>query len=203
MTMTTARGLAESIGGRNFAAAKRYLAENVRMRALLPGDVETSHGREAVAGQWEGWFGPAEPFQVIASSVEQVGDKFSIHFRFRLRRPGQDQETVIEQHLFITAPNGDVETIDLVCSGFRSAAAPSATAARDFEAGNLGCADGLSTEFRNRIKAIDVGDLLRVHTVDPSAKEDLPSLARLMGHVVRSVETHPDGGLTITVERGK
>ena len=71
----------------------------------------------------------------------------------------------------------------------------------EFDAGTLGCGDGLAVEFRNRVAGVAIGDQLRVRTTDPSAKEDIPSLARLMGHEVRSVETQPDGSLTITVER--
>ena len=60
----------------------------------------------------------------------------------------------------------------------------------------LGCADGpgagvpppdLSHPARRR--------LLVVHTSDPAAKEDLPPLARMMGHTVRSVEPPGDGRL--------
>jgi TusA-related sulfurtransferase len=71
----------------------------------------------------------------------------------------------------------------------------------EFDAGTMGCGDGLAATFRDRIGQISVGDLLRVSTIDPSAKEDLPSLARLMGHAIREVEARPDGSLTITVER--
>ena len=71
----------------------------------------------------------------------------------------------------------------------------------EFDAGTLGCGDGLAGAFRDRIGQVGVGELLRVRTADPSAKEDLPSLARLMGHMVRAVDAHPDGSLTITVER--
>jgi len=71
----------------------------------------------------------------------------------------------------------------------------------EFDAGTLGCGDGLAAAFKDRIGRMSVGDLLRVRTTDPSAKEDLPSLARLMGHTIRDVETRPDGSLTITVER--
>ncbi len=71
----------------------------------------------------------------------------------------------------------------------------------DFDAGELGCADGLAGEFRRRIGAIPVGDVLVVTARDPAAKEDLPPLARMMGHAVRSVETLGDGRLQITVER--
>ena len=73
----------------------------------------------------------------------------------------------------------------------------------DFDAGTLGCGDGLAVCFRDRMKEVEIGDKLRVRTEDASAKEDLPSLARLMGHEVRSIEADPDGSLTITVERGR
>jgi len=73
----------------------------------------------------------------------------------------------------------------------------------EFDAGTMGCGDGLAVAFRDRIKQIGVGDLLRVRTEDASAKEDLPSLARLMGHAVHSTEARPDGSLTISIERGR
>lgn len=73
--------------------------------------------------------------------------------------------------------------------------------AHEFDAGAMGCGDGFAAAFRDRIGHVDVGDLLRVRTTDPSAKEDLPSLARLMGHTIRAIERDPDGSLTITVER--
>ena len=72
-----------------------------------------------------------------------------------------------------------------------------------FDAGDLSCGTGLAQEFRRQILAIPVGDMLKVETIDPAAKEDLPSLARLMGHTVRSVESPGDGRLLITMERGR
>jgi TusA-related sulfurtransferase len=47
---------------------------------------------------------------------------------------------------------------------------------------------------------VTAGDQLEVVTSDPAAREDLPSLARLLGHSVTSVETAPDGRFVITVE---
>ena len=72
-----------------------------------------------------------------------------------------------------------------------------------FDAGTMGCADGLAREFRRRILAIPLGDILEVETTDPAAKEDLPPLARMMGHTVRSTESTGDGRLLIEVERGR
>jgi TusA-related sulfurtransferase len=72
-----------------------------------------------------------------------------------------------------------------------------------FDAGDLSCATGLAGEFRRQMQRIPLGDELLVTTRDPAAKQDLPPLARMMGHTVRSIETSGDGSLVIDVERGR
>jgi TusA-related sulfurtransferase len=72
-----------------------------------------------------------------------------------------------------------------------------------YDAGDLGCADGLAGEFRRQMEQIPVGDVLVISTTDPAAKEDLPPLARMMGHVVRSIEAPGHGRLLVSVERGR
>jgi TusA-related sulfurtransferase len=72
-----------------------------------------------------------------------------------------------------------------------------------YDAGNLGCADGLAGEFRRHMQQSPIGDVLEVTTRDPAAKEDLPPLARMMGHVVRSIEAPGDGRVLVRVERGR
>jgi TusA-related sulfurtransferase len=67
----------------------------------------------------------------------------------------------------------------------------------------MGCADGLAQEFRRRLEGVPVGGSLRVMVSDPAAREDLPSLARLLGQRVASTEAQDDGRLSITVERLK
>jgi SAM-dependent methyltransferase/TusA-related sulfurtransferase len=70
-----------------------------------------------------------------------------------------------------------------------------------FDAGNMGCASGLAEEFRRRLEAIPLGDQLEVVARDPAAREDLPSLARMLGHQVDSMTTRGDGALVMSVER--
>lgn len=71
-----------------------------------------------------------------------------------------------------------------------------------FDAGDRGCGDGLAQEFRRQMDAVAVGERLRVTVRDPSAKADIPSVARMLGHRVVSEEPLADGRLVITVERG-
>lgn len=73
----------------------------------------------------------------------------------------------------------------------------------EFDAGDLGCGTGLPRAFRLRLEAIPVGDVLRTLVADPAAREDLPALARMLGHTVRSLEQVADGRLSINVERAK
>lgn len=73
----------------------------------------------------------------------------------------------------------------------------------DFDAGDLGCGTGLPKAFLNNLRAIPVGAVLRTIVSDPAAREDLPSLARMLGHSVQSIEAAADGRLVITVERKK
>ena len=70
----------------------------------------------------------------------------------------------------------------------------------EFDACDLGCGSGLPAEVRRQIAAIQPGDQLRIVARDPSAREDLPALARLMGHRVVAIEAGP-GATIITLER--
>ena len=71
-----------------------------------------------------------------------------------------------------------------------------------FDAGWMGC-DRLPMEFRRQIQSIGVGDIVEFVVFDPSAKEDLPALARLMGHKIRSTDELEDGSIRVAVERGR
>lgn len=70
------------------------------------------------------------------------------------------------------------------------------------DAGWQGCGDGLPRELRALMTRVAPGGTAEVTVRDPSAKADLPSLVRLMGHSVVSEESFADGRLVITVERG-
>ena len=192
----------DALAARRFAAARSLLADHVRFRMLLPSGLRTEADADAAMGRFIGWFADADPVEVEASSAGEVEGRATVTYRFRLH--DADGWQVIEQHLMLDVDaDGRVEAIDLLCSGFRSIATDEPDRVRRFDAGNLGCADGLAGEFRRQIQQIPVGHVLVVSTRDPAAKEDLPPLARMMGHVVRSIEAPGDGRLLVSVERGR
>ena len=197
-----------ALTAREFTAAHSVLAQDVRFRMLVPPGLMTDEGADATIGWFKSWFAEADPFQVEASSAEEVEGRAAVTYRLRLHNANGWQ--LIEQHLMLdVGADGRVEAIDLLCSGFRPIAPdePDEPDEPDgmhrYNAGDLGCADGLAGEFRRQIQQIPVGHVLVVSTRDPAAKEDLPSLARLMGHVVRSIEAPGDGRLLVSVERGR
>ena len=118
-------------------------------------------------------------------------------------RDGTRRE-VIEQLAFLDLGPDAIQQLDLLCSGFQADSRSAAEGSdHRFDAGTLGCADGLAQEFRRRLGEVPVGESISVLVRDPAAKEDLPALARMLGQSVTSVEAHGDGRLEIKVERIK
>jgi TusA-related sulfurtransferase len=191
----------ELLAARDFDRLVDTLASDAHARFLLPHGLEEYAGGEAIVRRIESWFGSASAFDLTSSSEAVVGSRHRLSWRFSVVRDGARQ--VIEQLVYLDLGPQGIERIDLLCSGFQMEPGLAASPTRVFEAGAMGCADGLAQEFRRRLAAVPIGGSLEVVVSDPAAKEDLPSLARLLGQRITSTEAHDDGRLTITVERQK
>jgi TusA-related sulfurtransferase len=186
------------LAARDFDGLGAMLDEDAHGRLLLPYGLEEPSDGNSIVGHFKRWFGSASRFELASSSKEAVGSRHRLTWRFNVEREGRSE--VIEQLAYINFGPDGIQQIDLVCSGFH----PAATAeTKLFDAGSMGCAEGLAQEFRQRIADVPVGTLLEVVVRDPAAKEDLPSLARMLGQQVRSIESTEDGRQIITVERRK
>lgn len=196
--MKTPKEFVKLLAARDFDRLAGTLAEDAEGRLLLPYGLEEPKGRDAIVAHFKRWFGGASRFELASSNEEAVGGRLRMTWRFNVEREGRRE--MIEQLVYVNlSPNG-IRKIDLLCSGFQP---EPANAVRQFDAGAMGCADGLAQEFRKQISEVPVGALLEVVVRDPAAKEDLPSLARLLGQQVRSVDSTADGRQIITVERKK
>jgi TusA-related sulfurtransferase len=202
---SAAERLVGAIAARDYTRLFGVLTRDARFRYMIPSGPGQVDGAADVAARYFEWFGDVVELEVQEVLVERVSDRTSARYRFLLRE-GRDWQVVEQQAYLDVDAEGRIVAIDLLCSGFRPADGPggaSSTGTHEFDAGGMSCADGLASEFRRRIGAIPVGDVLAVTARDPAAKEDLPPLARLMGHAVRSVEAPGDGRLVIKVERGR
>jgi TusA-related sulfurtransferase len=189
-----------ALAARDFDQMAACLAPTAQARLLLPKGPEERSGRDEIAQRIEGWFGPASEFEVLSTGMEEIASRHRLSWRFRTVRPGRSRE-VVEQVAFCDVGPQGIERIDLLCSGFQPASIAASGGPHLFEAGDMGCADGLAQEFRRRLDAVPVGDSLAAVVSDPAAKEDLPSLARMLGQAVTSIEAHDDGRLTINVKK--
>jgi TusA-related sulfurtransferase len=198
---STSQTFLELLAARDFERLAKTLASDATARFLLPHGLEEYAGRDAIIGRIGSWFESASAFDLTSSSEEPVGQRQRLSWRFSVVRHGRSE--VIEQLVYMDLGDRRIERIDLLCSGFQLEPGAAAGPVEVFEAGTMGCADGLAQEFRRRIAEVPIGGSLEVVVSDPAAKEDLPSLARLLGQRITSTEAHDDGRLTITVERQK
>ncbi len=197
----TSHKFLELLAARDFERLVASLASDAHARFLLPHGLEEYDGRDAIVARIRSWFGSASLFDLTSSTEDQVGMRHRINWRFNVVRDGSRQ--VIEQVVYLDLGPQGIERIDLLCSGFLAEPGVAAGPTQVFDAGDMGCADGLAQEFRRQIAKVSIGESLEVVVSDPAAKEDLPSLARLLGQRITSTEAHDDGRLTITVERQK
>jgi TusA-related sulfurtransferase len=194
----------EALTDRDFIRLAGSLAPEVNMRLLLPRGPEQRSGQSEVAARLEGWFATAPRFEVGSTDHAIIGSRHRLSWRFQLVRQGDGSGgpwEVIEQVAFCDEGPEGIERLDLLCSGFHAEAERSSGPVHVLDAGDMGCAVGLADEFRRRVAGIPAGDSLAVIVRDPAAKEDLPALARLLGHSVTSVQGHGDGHVTFSVER--
>ena len=68
--------------------------------------------------------------------------------------------------------------------------------------GYMGCRE-VPMEFRRVMQSLEVGEVIEFRMRDPAAKDDLPSLARMMGHRILSEKDLDDGYRSVVVERAR
>ena len=194
-----------ALANRDFKHVQACFHPQVRFRALVPSGIKERNEAAAATAQLQVWFSEPTRMQLLQKEIYLVADR--VHISYRFREHYSDGETeVIEQHAFCDVRDGLIESMDLVCSGFLPEARGGAVGElpqHHYDAGDLGCGSGLPQEFRRQVGAIPVGHVMEVVTRDPSAKEDLPALARLLGHEVLSVATAANGSVVIVVKRGR
>jgi TusA-related sulfurtransferase len=191
----------EALVARDSERLRAALHPDAHLRALVPSGFKESIGSDAVAARMESWFAAPESLTLVSKTVSYVSDRLRVQYRFDEHYADGDSE-VIEQDAYCEVREGRIGSIDLLCSGHLPGPAEPGTEVRRFDAGELGCGSGLPQEFRRQISALPVGGILETAARDPAAKEDLPALARMLGHDVLSVTTTPDGQTIVTVKRG-
>lgn len=184
------------IEAHQFDQLQGLMSPDVRLRALLPKRTETWEGSVAATAGIAGWFTPWA-LKLLEHHADNVAGRYCVIDRFDARQG--EHHAIIEQHAYWNIGPDGIQQMDLLCSGFRPIVLADGPR-HVFDAGDLGCGDGLAAEFRRQVNAIPPGAILEVITSDPAAREDLPPLARMTGHTVLNVQNRDDGRTVVTVE---
>jgi len=199
------RALVDALVEHDFEGVAAVFAPDADFRALLPREHVDARGAREAAAWFLSWFGDAQSLSLRALDAEALGQVTTFGFRLRAKKPRGWSE-IVQTGVYELA-DGAVTRMRLACSGFQyeagDGAPPGAAPGQRFDAGDLGCGSGLPAAFRERIGGVAVGQVLKVIARDPSAREDLPAMARMLGHRVLSVESGKNGEIVIEVERGR
>ena len=114
---STAASIAAVVACRDRDLLAAALTDTVRLRALLPGGLVESHGRDAVVARFVGWFDDMDTVELVESAGEEVADRLLIHYRLDLAQRGT--HWACTQTSICKLVDGRLATIDLLCSGFR------------------------------------------------------------------------------------
>ena len=158
-SVAVAKRLVAAVAARDDDGVIAILSPDARLRSLTPSGPSEIGGAAQVAAKFRGWFGDADVLEMKSILVEPLADRLSARYRFVLDR-GNGWEVIEQQTYLDVDEGGAIAAIDLLCSGFRpdgdleEARSPGT---HRFDAGDLGCADGLAAEFRGGSEPIPVG----------------------------------------------
>jgi hypothetical protein len=74
-------------------------------------------GAHEVASLLSAWFGDGDPLELLSSTVEPVGEKVHVSYRFHSFEDGAWH--LVEQQAFCEVGDEGIERMHLVCSGFQ------------------------------------------------------------------------------------
>lgn len=114
-----ATSVATAVADRALDRLGTHLADEIRLRALLPGGSIEEHGREAVLARFDDWFGSYDTVVLSDVAGDDVGDRVLVHYKLTFDPDGDSR--VLTQTVVCSVYDGLVGRMDLVCSGFRTA----------------------------------------------------------------------------------
>lgn len=106
----------DALSRRDFPQLKDLFHPQIRFRALVPPGLRTAEDAIAAAEHLGRWFGDADRFDVISSTVDRVGTRVRVSYRIHLREAGVWY--TVEQQAYVDAKGDRIGFMDLLCSGF-------------------------------------------------------------------------------------
>ncbi len=107
----------DAVVRRDFGGLQAVMSDDVRFRLLVPKGPQAHVGAAEAVGRFVGWYGAVDELRLESSSTGTLAGRLVLAYRLRLL--DADGWRVIEQHVVAdVAPDGRLEAIDLLCTGF-------------------------------------------------------------------------------------
>src|SRR5436190_24273110 len=107
----------EALAAQDFEKLQSLLAPDVRFRALIPPGQREDATAADVAARVGGWFGDADPLELVDSEVGRFAGRLHMSYRFDAFEEGRWH--AVEQQAYFDVQEGRITAMDLLCSGFR------------------------------------------------------------------------------------
>jgi ketosteroid isomerase-like protein len=114
------RRFVDALSQRDWEAARALLADDVKLRALVPKTLREEQGRDAVVARFKFWWDGLDDFRLLESSVDEMAGLAEVRYRF-FGHDADDGDVTVEQQCFLMVEDGSIAAINSVCSGFRPA----------------------------------------------------------------------------------
>lgn len=109
----------EALADRDPGRLAAVLADDVHLRALLPTGLVDLTGRDALLGEFKRWFDGMDLVRVADATAQPFSDRILLHYELEVAK--DDRRWIVAQSVVSIVKDGHLETIDLVCTGFRPA----------------------------------------------------------------------------------
>lgn len=111
-----AEAFVDALARRDFARLHGLFDAQVRFRALVPPGLRDAGDAAGAVGHLRRWFGDADRFELVASTIGRVGPRLRVGYRIRLREDGA--WSIVEQQAYLDGRDDRIRALDLLCSGF-------------------------------------------------------------------------------------
>ena len=127
MTDTLGASFARAVAAKDHARIRELLHPELDFRAMTPRRVWEAADAEELVSVLGTWFGDTDDI-VALEAVEEDGfsDRDRVGYRLRIRNP--DGEHLVEQQAYLSAQDGQISWLRILCSGYRPADATASVA---------------------------------------------------------------------------
>ena len=110
---------ATALAKKDFDRCRALMHPDVDFRGMTPSRFWEATDRDAVVDEiLVQWFEPSDQIESFdAVETDVIADRERTGWRFSVRNP--DGEFVVEQQAYLTARDGKIEWMRVMCSGFR------------------------------------------------------------------------------------